>query len=267
MQPFIKWAGGKRWLVDELRCCMPETFDRYFEPFLGGGAVFFGLAPKRAVLSDINGELIAVYRAVRDHPAEIEDRLLRHQERHSDAYYYEVRASSPAQELDRAARFLYLNRSCWNGLYRVNLKGRFNVPRGTKNQIVVPGENLCAISNRLTGAEIEECDFEKTLAKARTADLVYIDPPYTVKHNVNGFIKYNQRIFSWSDQIRLRDACFAASERGATVLVSNADHESIRELYENASEARTVSRYSVLAGNSTYRQPTTELILVIPGEM
>lgn len=265
MQPFIKWAGGKRWLAPDLHVWMPPKFNKYLEPFLGGGAIFFHLQPKRAILSDFNAELIEAYRSIRDAPRDVEKLLSEHQSRHNDEYYYEVRALEPADPIEAAARFLYLNRTCWNGLYRVNLNGKFNVPRGTKNSIVIPGESFESISSVLKNVDLDSCDFEKTIDRAKHGDLVYVDPPYTVKHNFNGFLKYNQNIFSWNDQIRLRDACFAAKERGATVIVSNADHASVHDLYKGADVRTCMGRSSVIAGKSSARQNTTEFLAVLRG--
>jgi len=263
MQPFIKWAGGKRWLAHELQKWVPDSFNTYFEPFLGGAAAFFHLQPDTAILSDSNEELIATYRAVRDAPSEIVARLSEHQRQHNNEYYYFIRGSTPTHRYDLAARFLYLNRTCWNGLYRVNLKGEFNVPRGTKNQIIAADEDFLDISKCLQNCEILSSDFENIIDRSDEGDLVYVDPPYTVKHNMNGFIKYNQSIFLWSDQVRLRDACLRAQKRGVTVIISNADHESIRELYACAGKLSSVERASVIAGKASARQSTTELLAVL----
>ena len=265
MLPFLKWAGGKRWLAGEIQRWVPAKYNLYLEPFLGGGACFFHLEPQRAVLSDTNSDLIETYRAIQVDPSAVRSALKRHKTAHSDGYYYEMRSRCPSDSVERAARFLYLNRTCWNGLYRVNLKGEFNVPRGTKDLILLPDEDFKDVARALAKAEVQCCDFAQTLARAQRGDLVYVDPPYTVKHNYNGFIKYNQSIFSWDDQVRLRDACFDARVRGATVIISNADHMSVRELYREADLAESVSRASVIAGKSAARQRTTELLAVLRG--
>lgn len=260
IEPFLKWAGGKRWLASS--CALPSssTFVRYIEPFLGGGAVFFALSPARALLSDINSELIALYQIVRDDPDRLKRVLEVHQALHSPEHYYAVRAEVPATALERAARMLYLNRTCWNGLYRVNRKGEFNVPIGTKTLVTSSEEDFKKISTALTKAEIRNSDFQSTIEDASAGDFLFVDPPYTVKHNMNGFIKYNENIFSWSDQIRLRDAVTAAAKRGVAVMVTNADHECVRELYERDFLYSSLVRSSVLSGLSSGRGATTEAL-------
>lgn len=233
----------------------------YYEPFLGGGAAFFGLAPERAVLADLNPDLIHVYKTMRGSPTALHKRLAFHQSRHDKHHYYETRASRPSGEVDRAARILYLNRTCFNGIWRVNLRGEFNVPIGTKTRVVFDGESFRDIARTLEGVSLLAQDFEKTIQKAGPGDVVYADPPYTVAHNYNGFLKYNDEIFSWSDQVRLRDALKNAAERGARVLVSNANHESIQQLYGDFGQVHEVSRYSVIAGAADRRAPTTELLI------
>lgn len=240
---------------------VPETFDRYIEPFLGSGAMFFALQPKLAILSDLNDDLINCYRAVCGAPEAVANLLADHHADHDEEHYYKVRAEKPENPIERAAWFLYLNRTCWNGLYRVNRKNEFNVPIGTKTAVVLASDNFAASSRALTGAELANRDFEETLAQAGAGDFVFVDPPYTVKHNLNGFLKYNDKIFSWADQVRLRDAVIQASLRGASVLVTNANHISIREIYRGVGCMEVVRRASVLAANSAHRVHTNELIV------
>lgn len=260
VDPFLKWAGGKRWLTGTLP--VPVSFDRYVEPFLGGGAVFFALSPEKALLSDVNEELIELYRVVRDCPDKLRKLMQNHHRRHSKEYYYQVRSSTPKSRENRAARTLYLNRTCWNGLYRVNLKGQFNVPIGTKSLVIAADENFSEVARMLGSADLICCDFEETLDRCGKGDFVFVDPPYTVKHNLNGFVKYNERIFSWADQIRLRDAVLAAVKRGAAVIVTNADHQSVHELYDGCAEYHTLHRASILAGAGHRRGATTEAMFV-----
>ncbi|PHP67413.1 DNA methyltransferase [Zhengella mangrovi] len=259
--PFLKWAGGKRWLFPELQKHLPERFGKYFEPFLGGGSIFFALQPERAVLSDLNADLVELYQALRDDPDGILKLLKVHHQNHSKNHYYDVRANVPKTSLERAARTLYLNRTCFNGLYRVNKRGDFNVPIGTKTSVVFPDETFAECSAALKCADIRVSDFEPVIDEAARGDLVYVDPPYTVAHNMNGFVKYNDNIFSWADQLRLRDAIARAVERGAMVLVSNANHESIKELYDGQGQQIEVSRYSVISGPASHRKQTTELLI------
>lgn len=261
VQPFLKWAGGKRWLFGERFVASLPEFDRYIEPFLGGGAGFFAVRPRAAVLSDINGELINLYRVVRDYPAELEAKLDAHQRAHSKQYYYHVRENKPNDEVSAAAWMLYLNRTCWNGLYRLNLAGKFNVPIGTKSSVLLPSDNFQALSEVLHHAELNVSDFEATIDTAGAGDLLFVDPPYTVKHNMNGFVKYNETIFKWSDQIRLRDSLVRASHRGASIIVTNADHKSIHELYAGFGEHVVVERRSVISGKNAGRSSVTELMV------
>jgi len=259
-EPFLKWAGGKRWLANSGQLPVPASYNRYIEPFLGGGAIFFHLAPSRAILSDVNAELIHLYTILRDSPRELMELMRQHHGKHSSSYYYDVRSVVPEGDLEQAARTMYLNRTCWNGLYRVNLKGTFNVPIGTKSTVVFENEDFGTISQRLQHAELICCDFAPIIAQATDGDFVFVDPPYTVRHNLNGFIKYNETLFGWEDQIRLRDAIAAAIDRGAAVVITNADHESVRELYADICAYRSVTRASVLASEPGRRGRTTEAL-------
>jgi len=228
---------------------------------LGGGAVFFHLSPQRAVLADLNADLIEVYRVIRDDWKKLQSELERHQAAHSKRYYYKVRASVPSSPVLRVARFLYLNRTCWNGLYRVNLNGVFNVPIGTKSSVILDTDDFETTARILTRAQLLTADFEQTIEKAERNDLIFVDPPYTVKHNFNNFRKYNEKIFSWEDQVRLRDSLVRARGRGAHVILCNADNEGIRKLYSGFGSTQRVSRHSVLAADASMRKKTTELII------
>lgn len=259
--PFLKWAGGKRWFADRCLHLIPRGHGRYIEPFLGSGAMFFALQSGEALLSDLNPDLINCYRAIRDAPENIAERLAEHHRLHDKAHYYETRSAKPEDPIERAAWFIYLNRTCWNGLYRVNRRNEFNVPIGTKTSVILPNDDFVAVSRLLASVEILHQDFETTLDAARVGDFVFVDPPYTVKHNLNGFLKYNDKIFSWSDQLRLRDAVVRAAGRGAFVLVTNANHSSIREIYEGVGRQQVVGRASVLAASATHRSSTEELVI------
>jgi DNA adenine methylase len=258
--PFLKWAGGKRWLVASALLPKPKSFERFVEPFLGSGAVFFSLEPRKALLADINEELILLYRSVRKSPIALHEMMAEHQRKHSKSYYYEIRSRRPFGELERVARFLYLNRTCWNGLYRVNLRGDFNVPIGTKQSVILEDDDFVALSRTLRGARLRCSDFEAIVDQCREGDFLYVDPPYTVQHNYNGFLKYNERIFNWSDQLRLRNALMRAKFRGVAIVVTNADHESIHLLYSKFGGYRQLERHSVLAGDKAKRGRTTEAL-------
>lgn len=260
--PFLKWAGGKRWFVQKYSDLLPSEFNRYIEPFLGGGSVFFHLKPKHAILGDLNKDLVAAYTAIKEDPDSLTKALKKHKNLHSDEYYYQVRARNPTSDIGRAARFIYLNRTCFNGIYRVNLKGKFNVPRGSKNTVILDSDDFLALSDQLKSAQIVNSDFEVLIETAKSGDLVFADPPYTVRHNLNGFVQYNEKLFSWDDQIRLADALYRAKERGVKIVSTNANHESIRDLYlERDFCFQTMSRYSSISANKNSRNQFEELLV------
>lgn len=259
--PFLKWAGGKRWLASSLVEKIGQPEGRYIEPFLGGGAVFFTLQPKDALLGDLNSELVDAYTAIQTDWRGVLNRLEQHQAAHSREYYYSTRSTAPTDPLDRAAKFIYLNRTCWNGLYRVNLSGVFNVPIGTKDTVLLETDDFENIARLLNSAEIHAGDFEWLIDQAAEGDVVFADPPYTVRHKFNGFVKYNENLFSWCDQVRLHDSLLRAVNRGARVFVTNADHESIRTLYRNNFDLTGVERYSSISGKSSTRGTYPELII------
>ncbi|TWU25327.1 Modification methylase DpnIIA [Novipirellula galeiformis] len=261
IRPFIKWAGGKRWMIDHHSDLFDVDFDRLVEPFLGSGAVFFGLAPKRALLADSNPQLIETYMALRDDWKSVRRNLIRHQQNHCTDYYYRMRSFTGRTPATRAARFIYLNRTCWNGLYRVNQKGHFNVPIGTRDTVLFDSDDFESVSRRLSGVKIATANYSETMKKTRKGDFVFVDPPYTVKHNTNGFIKYNESLFSWEDQEKLRDAVSEAVCRGAKVLVTNAYHKSVLKLYRNMGTIRRLSRMSSIAGASKSRGQFDEMVV------
>ena len=257
----MKWAGGKRWLFESRQFTLPEFSGRYVEPFIGGGAVFFETLPDRAVLSDSNARLIELYTAIRDQHLAFKNLLSTHADCHSKAYYYELRGQVFDSAIERAAQFLYLNRTCWNGLYRENKKGQFNVPIGTKNTVIFDADDFSAWSDALRHAKLIHQDFEDAIDDTRSGDFVFVDPPYTVRHNMNGFVKYNQNIFAWEDQVRLREALDRASCRGVSYAMTNADHESVRELYAGFGKHVQLARNSVIAGSAQHRSKSTELLV------
>lgn len=262
LKPFLKWAGGKRWLFQTGQFSMPKPEGRYFEPFLGGGAVFFETQPKHPVLSDSNCRLIELYTVIRDELNEFMCNLNEHARSHCRKYYYDIRGKDFKRPAARAAQFLYLNRTCWNGLYRENLKGQFNVPIGTKQAVILDSDDFQAWSNALQGSTLQWSDFEEAIDEADKGDFVFVDPPYTVRHNNNGFNKYNKNIFAWRDQTRLCSTLKRAAQRGVSFAMTNADHDCIRVLYADFGEHRKLFRCSVIAGDSIHRSRTTELLIV-----
>lgn len=263
LTPFLKWAGGKRWFVQNFAHLLPDSFSRYFEPFLGGGAVYFHLRPKFATLSDINSEVIDAYRGIKENWRFIDRSLKYHQLKHSHDHYYNTRQSQPSSLLQKASRTIYLNRTCFNGIYRVNHTGKFNVPMGTKTKVLLDSDNFEAMSRLLQTATLSVSSFEKTIALAKENDFVFVDPPYTVRHNLNGFIKYNEKLFSWDDQMALADCLVAAKNRGTKILITNANHQSIRDLYAGRGfSMQVVSRYSPIAASGTDRRQYEELVIL-----
>lgn len=260
--PFLKWPGGKRWLVHHYPHILPGAFRKYFEPFLGAGSVFFHLEPSKALLSDINDDLIATYRAVRFRPRRLTALLRAHQERHSSRHYYSVRASKPTSLLARAARLIYLNRMSFNGVYRVNRRGEFNVPKGDRASVFLPTDDFRAVARMLRGKALERRDFAATIDEAGKNDLVFADPPYTVRHDQNGFRKYNEVLFSWDDQVRLANALGSARDRGTRVVATNANHFSVRQLYRGLGfHLMKVSRFSAISADPSSRRDFDELVI------
>ncbi|MGF1466536.1 MAG: DNA adenine methylase [Sandaracinaceae bacterium] len=236
--PFVKWVGGKGKLVAQLVPLLPPGVDamRHVEPFAGGAALFFARRPERALLADINVPLIDTYRMVRDRVEEVIEALVEHAEHHDKGHYYRVRdryneargAATPA----RAAMFLYLNRTCFNGLHRVNRKGEFNVPAGRyRNPRILDPERLRAASGELRGAELVQDGFEGLLRRARPGDFIYLDPPYAPTSATARFTSYASGGFGAEDQVRLRDVFVELGRRGCRCMLSNSDVPFIRELY------------------------------------
>jgi DNA adenine methylase len=231
--PFLRWAGGKRWLSPAIHSFAASVpCEGYVEPFLGGGSIFFKLQPSTALLCDTNSELINAFRQVKKSPNKLERGLCEMPVSKDD--YYRVRADQPPDSFNRALRFIYLNRTCFNGLWRTNKQGYFNVPygQGTRTPSTILGNNtLQSASLALQSATLAVQDFRKTLLSVGENELVFCDPAYTVKHSNNSFLRYNEKVFAWEDQIDLHDHIIDAYEAGAVIVMTNAAHESIRNLY------------------------------------
>lgn len=265
MRPFLRWAGGKRWLTQSGHMAIPATH-RYVEPFLGGGAVFFSKTPEKALLADLNPYLINAYSVMRDDPRRLYQHLIEHFDAHCPEHYYNTRSRGMSLTTVGAADFIYLNRACFNGLFRVNLSGQFNVPIGTKLFELRSESELLSWSNALQKARIEHSDFERVIDSCGAGDFMFLDPPYTVNHNSNGFIEYNEKIFSWDDQVRLVSALKRARGRGAQFILTNADHDAVRDLYADFS-SMSAGRGSEMAGKSAHRRATTELLVASSAKM
>jgi DNA adenine methylase len=259
--PFLRWAGGKRWLVPIVaELTRSRLFRGYHEPFVGAGSIFFGLAPtKRVFLSDLNNELIDTYAAVASNHADIARKLQNHP--NTAEHYYEIRATRLRGHIERAAAFIYLNHTSFNGIYRVNLNGQYNVPFGYRKNIRLPDrEHLRQVSIALNGVHLVSADFESCLRNVRKDDLVFLDPPYTVAHNNNGFIKYNQKLFAFDDQIRLLRTIKEIDNRGAFFILTNAAHESISQLFGSSGRCIDLTRKSAISGKSSSRGRARELL-------
>ena len=257
----MRWAGGKRWILPTIQDLIGDTeIAAYHEPFLGGASVFLGLPQfPKAHLGDMNAALIATYRAIRDHPDELAEASRR--PANDSETYYEVRESLPDGAVARAARFIYLNHTSFNGIYRVNLAGKYNVPFGDRSSPQVPtAEHLREVSARLKRATLRHRDFAKCIGNVGEGDLVFLDPPYTVAHNFNGFVKYNQRLFSFDDQRRLSDLVDAIKKRSAYYILTNARHESIAKLFDKGDTVMETSRRNVIGGVGAGRGSATEYL-------
>ncbi len=246
-KPFVKWAGGKRQLLPIIENHIPREFDRYFEPFLGGGAVFFHLAMQKRqatkwFVSDLNSELILTYATIRDKVEDLIDSLETHSAsyfKNPSGYYYKVRESNPKNQIDKVSRLLFLNKTCFNGLYRVNSKGKFNVPLGKYvNPNIVNKENLLAVNQLLRSKDISimHHDFEEALKNAGKGDFVYLDPPYQPVSDTANFTSYTDSDFSYKDQERLFRKFKALDKKGVKILLSNSKSKEILELYSEFSE-------------------------------
>lgn len=263
--PIVKWVGGKRQLMYELEINMPKTYNRYFEPFIGGGALFFYLQPDNAYISDMNEELINLYQVVRDNVDELITDLQKHDI--SKEYFMEIRNIDRTEEyqnwsnIQKASRFIYLNRTCFNGMYRVNSKGEFNVPFGHyKNPRILDENNLINCSNLLQRTEIKHADFSEILKKVKKGDFVYFDPPYVPLSETSSFTSYTKDGFDMDMQLSLRDVCDELDSMGVKFLLSNSDTQFVNELYENYNIKKVFASRQINA-NADGRGKITEVLV------
>ena len=264
-RPVLKWAGGKRQLLPEILLRLPPRAETYYEPFVGGGAVFFALAARgafrRAVLSDTNSELINVYRALKEDVAGVIRALEKLRDGHSTEPYDRVRARVPKSETGRAARVIYLNRTGFNGLYRVNSKGEFNVPIGRYvRPRIVDEKRLRAAAEALSVAEIVLEDFERVSARARRGDAVYFDPPYLPVSRTASFAEYQSTPFGFSEHERLARVFTRLASRGVACVLSNSDTPEARELF-GAHRVETVSAKRAINSVASRRGAVGELLV------
>jgi len=259
--PLIRWAGGKRLIVHRLTHFLPRTFGTYFEPMLGSGALFFALRPSSSVLADVNLELVNFYKVVKSAPLNFYRAI--HPLRATKTGYYRLRQTSPSSRLARAARFFYLIRLSWNGLYRVNRKGEFNVPFGGRRpKELITLLAILGASQTLRKARLLCGDFEITTALAKPGDLVYFDPPYPKgASSDNGFARYHETGFTLEDHKRLSAHARTLAKRGVHVLVTEAATRHIRTLYEDDFNVRLVRSRSLIAASSDCRRAVYEAVI------
>ena len=272
LAPILKWVGGKRQLLPEIAKYVPDSYSLYVEPFLGGAAVLLHEQPAQARVNDSNAELINVYKCVKESASELIETLEEHAQRNAEQgseYYYSVRALDRSEkyrelsDVQRAARILYLNKTCFNGLFRVNSAGQLNVPYGKyKNPNIVYREQIFALEKYLNEAEVDmRCgDYKDCLVDLPQDGFVYLDPPYMPLSQTSSFTGYTQEGFGYQDQVTLRDECLKLREQGIAFLQSNSDCEAIRELYKDF-EIHTVSARRAVNSKAAKRGSITEVLI------
>ncbi|MFT8599937.1 MAG: DNA adenine methylase [Leuconostoc pseudomesenteroides] len=271
LKPFIKWVGGKRQLLPELARYVPKKFGTYFEPFLGGGAFLLMLQPEKAILNDFNPELVVTWQTVCDNPEQLTQLLQEYQRNHSKEFYLDLRAADRdgrlenMSSIERSARFIYMNKTGYNGLWRVNRKGQNNVPFGSyKNPKISDANTIFAVANYLNSAQVTfmNGDFEQAVSKAKTGDFVYFDPPYIPLSATSNFTGYSAE-FGYEQQVRLRDVFKRLHENGVHVMLSNSDVPLIEELYGDIKGVQ-IERVSVkrsVGARATSRTTVGEVIV------
>lgn len=252
-RPFLKWAGGKTRLLRRLLPYVPETIGDYYEPFVGGGAVFFAIHDRvanRSRLSDLNAELVNTWRVVRDSPFELLEAIATLRTADSREFYYEMRSGPSSDDpIDRAAWFVYLNQTAWNGLWRVNRRGEFNVPWGARSFRGMTAKQLLGLRVALSGTDLAVEDFREAMTTAKAGDFVYLDPPYLPLSDTSKFYFYTERRFRAPDLTALAGACADLTARGVAWVMSNRDTPLVRELFASAEIVSLTARRSVAAQN------------------
>jgi DNA adenine methylase len=270
-KPFVKWAGGKRQLISIIDKHIPSEFGTYFEPFLGGGAVLFHLLSKNPTMkckvSDLNSDLVLAYVTIRDKVDDLITSLENHAKnyhKNPDSYYYGIRESEPTGQIAKVSRLLFLNRTCFNGLYRVNSKGKFNVPLGRySNPNIVNEENLVAVSHILQSKKIQiSCrDFTAVLSDAKKGDFVYFDPPYQPVSDTANFTSYTNRDFTYSDLENLVEVSEKLSDKGCKVLHSNSNSKEVKALFSKGWKVIEVAANRAINSDSAKRTGQKELLV------
>lgn len=271
MHPFAKWAGGKTQILSKIKELMPEAYNNYYEPFVGGGALFFDVAPTSACINDSNSELMCVYNCFRTDEAfyKLLDELDKHEKNHSEEYYYQIREMDRDPDFNelpiyvRAARMLYLNKACFNGLYRVNAKGYFNVPSGKKEKVnTYDRKNMLAIKDYFASNSINlyNDDFENVLRTAKSGDFVYFDPPYDTLDDKDSFTSYSKDSFGKEEQARLARVFDELSKKGVKCMLSNHNTKYINELYKNY-DIHVINARRNINSKGNARGPIEEVII------
>lgn len=271
-KPFVKWAGGKRQLIPVLNENLPKSFGTYFEPFLGGGALLFHILTERhgqrCSVSDLNSDLILTYTTIRNRIDELISSLKNHEKNyHKDSkqYYYSVRDSNPRNEIEKTSKLIFLNRTCFNGLYRVNSKGKFNVPLGRySNPNIVNEENLRLVSQVLQSTRVSiKCrDFEAVLDDAKKGDLVYFDPPYQPVSSTANFTSYTNKDFTEKDLYRLAQICSKLNSKGCKVILSNSDSKQVSDMFKDKTwKIKKIEANRAINSNSKKRTGHFELLI------
>ena len=271
-KPFVKWAGGKRQLISVLNENLPDSFGTYFEPFLGGGALLFNMLTEnnkqKCIISDLNSDLVLAYATIRDNVDDLISSLKQHEkyyQKNSKSYYYSVRESAPTKEIEKTSRLLFLNRTCFNGLYRVNSKGKFNVPLGKyTNPNIVNEENLRSVSHILKSSKVKiQCrDFEAVLRDVKKGDLVYFDPPYQPVTETANFTSYTNKNFTYDDLNRLFELCTKLDKKGCNVLLSNSNSKEVVDIFSKKPwKISKIKANRSINSNSTKRTGHFELLI------
>ena len=272
-QPFVKWVGGKRGLLEQILSLFPKKFNDYYEPFVGGGAVFFELYAKgilknkKVILSDINGELVNTYNVIKNNPFELIAKLEKYKEQHSKEFYYQIRELDRKEDynnlsnLEKATRFIYLNKTCFNGLYRVNKKGYFNTPIGNyKNPNIADRNVILSASEALQNVTIKHQSFKEVLKEVKKDDLVYFDPPYYPLNNTSNFTSYDSNCFLENEQFELFEVFDRLSDCGIKALESNSDTKFIKDLYKDYN-IKIVNANRFINSKSSGRGRITEVLI------
>lgn len=271
-KPFVKWAGGKRQLIPILNQNLPDSFGTYYEPFLGGGALLFHILWKKnnqkCSVSDLNSDLVLAYTVIRDRPDSLIISLKNHEKNYqtdSNSYYYSVRESNPRSAIEKTSRLIFLNRTCFNGLYRVNSKGKFNVPLGKyTNPNIVNEENIRSVSHILQSnrTSIKCRDFEAVLHDAKKGDLIYFDPPYQPVSTTANFTSYTNKDFTYDDLRRLAELCLRLDSKGCKVLLSNSDSKEVADIFsEKPWKVTKIEANRSINSNSKKRTGHFELLI------